>query len=308
MTPVCPFTPQLTMGRPAVLLTLIVESVKRNISGSSTRAMRSPFATRRVATPSFESQVAAELHSGCHRPQTLLNGMSRLTQHVRHTQFRKTSEQLGAINAGKDATQKWVTKTTADYAALSNKATASVGAADADTQVREMMKQAEDSVARVKNFRKDRVGRYKYYFGQYGRGFLITYGFFYLVCLAAIYWSCRTRRMDKVQLFEFVFSLNLGSIDREAFFERVLQWDNYIDFGFAFLLNEMLDMWRLPFCMGIFWQFRKILARHQRHDSSIFRWQAPEASTYDPGVKRATAPGFVTGSSPASAAVAPPKN
>jgi hypothetical protein len=205
------------------------------------------------------------------------------TCELRSSQFRKTSEMLTAVNKG--TTQKWITKTTGEYAAVSNKAQANTGIADADEQVREIKRQAEENVARLKDFRKARIGRYRYFFTQYGKGFTITYAFFYLLCLAGIYYGCRLRYFDKTTAFEFIFSLNFGSVDREAFFERVLAWDAYIDFGFAFLLNELLDMWRVPFCIGVFWQLRRLLSKHQRYDS-IFRWQAPEAGTYDPNIQQ----------------------
>jgi hypothetical protein len=206
----------------------------------------------------------------------------------RWVQFRKTSEMNNALNSGKASTQKWVTKSTADYAAktelaleagviggsVERKRNAKARQIAVDRKNEELQAWSESQVARMAEFQAGRRRRYASHSARYGWTFLLVYIILYVVMLGVIWLILRLGLLDMLSFFEFVYCLLSGHLDRPQFFERLEEWGDYTNLGFAFLLNEMLDIIRVPLTLAFWWMFRRALIRVKT--STVFRWNAPE--------------------------------
>lgn len=216
------------------------------------------------------------------------------TGQTRLVQFRKTTEMNTAINSGKKAADKWVTKSTADYAAKTDTAVAAgVLASDgtsrsmaarttaATNRATEMMAWSDAQVSRISDFNTARRRRYASFSMRYGWTFLVVYIVVYFFFLGTIWLILRWGLIDMLSFFEATYCLMSGHIDRPAFFETLEEWGDWTNLGFAFLLNEALDVVRVPMTIALWWTFRRGLIRAKTN--TVFRWNSTE---YDVELRR----------------------
>lgn len=215
---------------------------------------------------------------------------------VRGVQFEQTSEVIGGINRkNKQQAAKWVAKSTRDYmeeADRKMKGNASV------THIgRERLKErslarrerineaAEEGEAKFQlemdRIRDDNSRRWKKgfnFFKRQGKAFFVLYLSVYAATFTLLYMGFASGVIKKEASFEFVLLLFGTYIDRDKFYKRIEAWDSYINVGFAFVINELLEILRLPFVMLLFYQCRPLLTGvNQRVKKSIFRWNAAES-------------------------------
>jgi hypothetical protein len=214
----------------------------------------------------------------------------------RGVQFRKTSEMNVAINTGKKEATKWVTKSTADFAKSTaaakeaglkpnderSKSVAKADNAEVEQRMKDIREWTDIQTTRISTFRTGRNKRFGERFATYGAGFIVVYAIVYVAFFAVIFIAINTGYVSKFALFEMLYGVMGGMFEREDFFERVSKWENYIDFGFTFVLNELLDVVRVPISAGMYFFCRKAVTRFK---PSIFRWHSPEYGIKDGAVR-----------------------
>ncbi|CBH17193.1 uncharacterized protein TEOVI_000386500 [Trypanosoma equiperdum] len=211
---------------------------------------------------------------------------------VRFVQFEQTSATLRGINTRKRATAApWITKSTKDYMSEVNGHVASVNPVkdklqreskarrDRFTQVAEETDRIFDT--EMDRFRYDDARRWRKgidFFKRQGIAFTLFYVSAYLGCLFGLYIGFATGFFKKEAAYEYMYFFLGGYVEKEWFYSRVEAWGTYINFGFAFVINEMLEFIRLPFMIYTFYTFRPYLTRvNRRVKPSIFRWNAAES-------------------------------
>jgi hypothetical protein len=252
----------------------------------------------------------------------------------RGVQFRRTSEMLTAVNGTKADREKWVTKSTADFAerlkiakeagiktspslkpgittllyeadskqtatataisssdakgATSGVATpggvaakaASVRAAkEDDPRIRQHREDFERNTyehwTRIASFKAARGGRFKTYFAEHGWGFFTFYCFIYALGFVAIYLILKLKILDYRGIFEYIFCIAGGSIERTPFFDRMADVNpQYVDMAFAAMLNEGCDAVRFPLAVLWFLALRRWWTRQP--GKTMFRDFMPE--------------------------------
>lgn len=223
-------------------------------------------------------------------------GVFALRTATRGVQFEQTSEALRGVNKGRRATAApWVTKSTKDY--MSEADSKSRGASSLASQRREEMK--ENSLKRRERFktiseetdrifdlemdriREDTNKRWKKgwdFFKRQGKAFTILYVSTYVGMLMLLYAGFASGFLKKEAALEVVLFFLQSYIDRDKFYARIAAWSTYVDFGFAFVLNEMLEVARFPFVMFTFYQFRPYLTGvNARVKASIFSRRAAKS-------------------------------
>lgn len=116
------------------------------------------------------------------------------------------------------------------------------------------------------------------FFKRQGKAFTLVYLGAYLGTLLLLYLGFASGVLKKDKAFEFIFFLFGKYIDREKFFERIEAWDSFTNFGFAFVINEMLEVFRFPLVLFTFYQCRPYLTGiNRRVKASIFRFNAAES-------------------------------
>ena len=218
-----------------------------------------------------------------------------MVEQRRLVQFRKTSEMNTALNKGRNSAEKWVTKSTADYAAKTEDAIdAGVIGGDAqrkrevkarkvaaDRHAQELQAWQESQVARIEDFQSARRRRYATFTTRYGWTFILVYVIVYLAVLGCLWVILRSGVIDMMSLFEATYCFISGHVDRPGFFEKLEEWGEYTNLGFAFMINEMLDVVRVPLTLAFWWMFRKALIRAKTN--TVFRWNSVE---YDIELRR----------------------
>ncbi|EPY25378.1 hypothetical protein AGDE_11829 [Angomonas deanei] len=148
-----------------------------------------------------------------------------------------------------------------------------------ELQRQEMSQVAEQQLeAELDRIRDDNTSRWRKstnFFKRQGKGFLFCYLAMYVGMFSGLYFLFSSGYVRKDAAFEFVTYLFTGMIDKEKLLKRIESYDTYIDFGFAFVINEFLEFVRLPLCFFIMVTLRPLLVRkHVR--PSIFRGTAAE--------------------------------
>jgi hypothetical protein len=226
----------------------------------------------------------------------LLMGQSAaLLEQRRAVQFRKTSDMNTALNSGRKSAEKWVTKSTADYAAKTDDAIeAGVVGGDAqrkrevkarkvaaDRRAQELQAWQESQVGRMEDFQAARRRRYASFSLRFGWTFILVYVVVYVAMLGFLWALLRSGAIDMLSIFEATYCFISGHLDRPSFFERLEEWGDYTNLGFAFMLNELMDVIRVPVALGLWWMFRRALIRMKTN--SVFRWNSVE---YDIELRR----------------------
>ncbi|RNF05117.1 hypothetical protein TraAM80_04846 [Trypanosoma rangeli] len=248
---------------------------KRNSSSPSTTALRLPV-----------SQRAVSLTSSC----GFCHGAFLIA--VRGVQYEQTSATLRGINKKDRAiSAPWITKSTKDYMSETDaQATAvnptkekllrnSKARKDRFVRIAEETDHVFDSeMDRMRDYNVRRWRKGITFFKRQGLGFTLLYISVYLGCLVALYVGFATGILKKETAYEYMFVFLGGYVDKEWFYKRVEAWGKYVDFGFAFVINEMLEFFRFPFMMYTFYTFRPYLTGvNRRVKASIFRWNAAES-------------------------------
>ncbi|KAG5495195.1 hypothetical protein JKF63_02250 [Porcisia hertigi] len=214
----------------------------------------------------------------------------------RFVQFEQTSDTLLGVNKNKRAMHnRWVTKSTKEYMSEADSKVSKGNSLlfSAREHRRESMEKRKERFREVAEetdrtfeleldrMRDDNDRRWKKgfnFFKRQGKAFVLLYIFAYLAPLSILYLGFASGLLPKDAVFEFLFFFLQTFIDREVFFKRVEAWDTYSNFGFAFVVNEMLEFARFPLVMFFFYQARPFLTGvNQRVKASIFRFNAAES-------------------------------
>lgn len=208
---------------------------------------------------------------------------------ARCTQFQRTSEMGIAANKGdKETLTKWVIKSTREFEPAKKAVVVKIDSSPekregtrsvlaqkeaVDQTVINAEKFAQNEIDRIWDFKRGKVRKYREFFSRHGWAYAGLYLFLYFTGLGAFWFVLHYQIVEKTAFFELVFSMTMGYVERKSFFERVDAWNDYIDFGFAFTLNEVLDVVRIPLSLMIYYTFRRVLTKWR---PSIFKMNAPE--------------------------------
>lgn len=266
---------------------------------SKTSVKRSFEEPQRGLFPSaFSFRVSSAVPSTVVR-SPFLGGYHSVCTPCRQVQYSQTSQTMNAINGdrkGREAALKWITRSTKEYmkegdlkqnyahpslkADLRKKGT-NHSTLNHRERYREVRGVAEGRVEReLVRIRDDRGRRWKKsfsFFKRQGRAFIFFYLVVYFGTLGVLYLGFASNILKKEAAFEYLLFFLGGYIDKEWFYERVEAWDGRINFGFAFVINEILEMVRFPLVMFVFYQLRPLIGRtHRGMRKSIFRLNAAE--------------------------------
>lgn len=194
---------------------------------------------------------------------------------------------------------KWVTKSTKDYmkegsdgraqptaapGVVSERHTSRVPTSERKEEYKEVRDAAETMMEQELLRMRDEGGkRWKKsisFFKRQGKGFIIMYTAMYFGSLLALYVGFSSGFLSKEAAFEYMFFFIGRYVEKDAFYQRIEAWGDQIDFGFAFVINEMLEVIRFPLVMFLFYQLRPLLARaagKKARAKSIFRMNAAES-------------------------------
>eukprot|EP00164_Ancoracysta_twista_P005201 GFYU01007109.1.p1 GENE.GFYU01007109.1~~GFYU01007109.1.p1 ORF type:complete len:176 (-),score=36.30 GFYU01007109.1:41-568(-) len=137
-------------------------------------------------------------------------------------------------------------------------------------------KMFETEITKLTDFKQRRFRKSFDFFKRQGFAFFVVYVATYVGALAALYIFFASDLISKSAVYEIIVGTT-GMLDREEFLNRVEAWDTYINFGFAFVLNEMLEVFRLPLVMITFFTFKPAFMKLGRGvKKSIFNRSAPE--------------------------------
>ncbi|CUG86279.1 membrane-associated protein, putative [Bodo saltans] len=250
---------------------------------------------RRFAVPStggLSSSTAAAASSGSAVIGVVIGFWSgpACTTSRRWVQFQQTSDVNKGINKGnREVATKWITKSTKDYTAEATrtltanpmrdklKAKSDSNRQNINDIVENSDKTFEREIDRLQDFKQRRWRKSKDFFMRQGKAFIIMYVIAYLGTLLLLYLGFASGKVNKEYAFGTLSTLLTGFDDTDGFYKRVAAWDTYINFGFAFVLNEALEIVRLPFMMFTFYTFRPlILSMGRKATKTIFRRNAAE--------------------------------
>ena len=128
---------------------------------------------------------------------------------------------------------------------------------------------------RIKTFDAARAGRFKTYFAEQGWGFFTFYCLLWVLSFAAIYIILKCRILDYRGLFEYIYCLCFGQVERDSFFAKMEDVNPmYFDLAFSFALNEIIDVVRLPLAILWFMAIRHWWTRIP--EKTMMRDMAPE--------------------------------
>lgn len=229
------------------------------------------------------------------------NCLLPLTLHTqcRWVQYEQTSKtMLGSMKGGKKREEgvKWVTRSTKDYmregdattqvaspSVISSKAArmAGYGRETYNEQLKEIQAEAERKMEyemlMLQDSKQRRWTRTVNFFKRQGAAFMILYAIAYVSCFLALYIGFASGFIKKDAVFEYLTIFFGTYMDKDAFYGRIEAWDDKINIGFAFVINEILEVVRFPVIMLIFYQLRPlILRKHRGVRNSIFRSNAAE--------------------------------
>jgi len=109
----------------------------------------------------------------------------------------------------------------------------------------------QQDVRRLENFDRRRWRKNFEYMRRQGTGFVILYALIYVGWFAGLYICFSLNYIPKEDAYNLcVIFLESFMIDKEEFYERVEAWDTYINLGFAFVINELLEPFRKMFDWG----------------------------------------------------------
>lgn len=240
-------------------------------------------------------RCAAPYHTAAF-PSSPCVGTTATTVAMRYVQFEQTSETLRGINTKKKATTtKWVTRSTKDY--MEEADSQQCGSASVVEQRREDFRAA--SAARKKRMQHvakeadnrfetemgriadDQSRRWKKginFFKRQGKAFTLLYIGTYALMWSLLYVGFATGVLKKDAAIDYTLLVIGTYIDRESFYDRVASFDTYVNAGFAFVINELLEFIRLPLLMGLFFTCRPFfLGVNTRVRGTIFRRSAAES-------------------------------
>ena len=215
---------------------------------------------------------------------------THLVAAARGVQFQQTSDTLSGINKNKrELATKWITKSTQDYAAEATRALTANPMRDklkaqGDEKKKFVSEVVENSdkvfereMDRLQDYKQRKWRKSRDFFKRQGIVFTMMYMAVYLLCLGGLYLGFATGKVSKEQAYGVVSILLAGFMEHDEFYRRVEAWDTYVNFGFAFVLNEAVEVLRLPFMMFTFYTFRPFLVSMGRKTrKSIFKRSAAE--------------------------------
>eukprot|EP00796_Vickermania_ingenoplastis_P008445 gene8445-5923_t len=275
----------LSLTSPASLLLLSHPTLQPRSVGISTSTLIS-LAMQRI--------TLAQMRRAIRPPATLAS--TYFFAQRRPVQFEQTSQTVGAVGNRKKqaAAVKWVTKSTKDYmkegdtaathAASSLLAEHRSGSRSLDereraTEIRDAAEaRVEQELMRFKEEKGRRWSKGIGFFKRQGKSFMIVYTVAYVGTFLLLYLGFATDFLKKEAAFEYMFFFLGRYVDKDAFYARIEAWDDKINLGFAFVINEMLELVRFPLVMFLFYQLRPLFGRsHRGMRKSMFRMNAAES-------------------------------
>ncbi|CCW60885.1 unnamed protein product [Phytomonas sp. EM1] len=215
---------------------------------------------------------------------------------TRDVQYVHSSETLSGINKRKrNLNTKWVTKSTKEYmqevdgkvhSASSILTTRWDKQNDVSAQRKAQLKKIREESARAFQNELDRIDednsrrwRKGYnFFKRQGWPFVILYLSAYFVTWFALYIGFATGFLKKEAAFDYMFLLIGSYVSRDLFYQRIEAWDSYVNVGFAFVINEMLEIFRFTLVLAMFLEFRRFFTGAKKNiKPSIFRMGAAES-------------------------------
>lgn len=210
---------------------------------------------------------------------------------IRAVQFQQTSETIRGVQKGeKELAQKWITKSTKDYV---QEATRTLASNPVKDRMRATLKEKKDFVnevqesgekkfdiemSRLQDTKQRRWRKTSEFFKRQGIAFTGLYFVAYFGTLLIFYVAFATGALSKELAFGATTLLLQGWVTHDEFYTRVEAWDTYINFGFAFVINEAIEIIRFPLIMFTFYTFRPLLmGMFGRTKKTIFRRSAPES-------------------------------
>ena len=206
-------------------------------------------------------------------------------------QYQQSTETNRAVETGdKKTALKWMTKSSREFLTENDKLRASKNPERERHKMQMALEKKESAAHAIRNEReyhrevdmlydskRKRFRKTFDFFKRQGLAFFVCYVFTYCACFSIFYYILANEIVSKHSVFELLFVLSNGGFDRDTFIKRLEAWDTYINFGFAFILNEMLEVIRFPMVMALFLTFRGTIARLGRSmKTSIYRRSAPE--------------------------------
>lgn len=113
------------------------------------------------------------------------------------------------------------------------------------------------------------------FFKRQGKDFILTYVITYVVCLVGFYLCFATGLVPKEHVFNYIFLTFRNYINRDDFYSRIERWDTYINCGFAFVVNEVVEVIRFPIVCTLYFQIKAKRKANIQMRPSIFKTSAP---------------------------------
>ncbi|CCW71466.1 unnamed protein product [Phytomonas sp. Hart1] len=225
-----------------------------------------------------------------------LSASSFLYTTTRGVQYVHSSETLSGINKKKrQLTTKWVTKSTKEYIqevddkvhrAPSIPTTRWEKRQEISANRKTQIKQIQEASQRAFQQELDRLQEDKSrqfrktynFFKRQGWPFFVLYVAAYFGTWFALYLGFASGFLKKEAAFDFLIILLGVSSSRDQFYERIEAWDTYVNVGFGFVVNEMIEVIRFTIVLAVFLEFRPFFTGVNRFAKrSIFRMGASES-------------------------------
>lgn len=209
---------------------------------------------------------------------------------TRGTQWERTCGTNQAVNSGDlHAAAKWISRSTKDFAAASTSASGSQntkngigdleklklnGSIQRAGVLSEALQLAREEIAKITDFNEAKRQKIRGLFVRHGKLFILIYIVAYLGMFALFFVGTKAALFTRRTAFECVQAI-AQDVDRESFFARVEGWGVYANVGFAFCLNEVAEVFRLPVVIVAYFILKRFMHRTPHH--SIFRFNAPQS-------------------------------
>lgn len=238
-----------------------------------------------AASPLMSSSSSISITSSSSSSHTAL------TQCFRFVQFEQTSQTIGGINKkDRAAATRWITKSTKDYMAEAARVTTANPMKDKLKAVgddkKQFVQEVQDNADKVFDLELNRLQDYKQrkwkksrdFFKRQGFAYTCLYLVAYFGCLLLFYIGFATGYLSKELAFGATTMMFQGWISNEEFYSRVEAWDTYINFGFAFVINESIEILRFPLVFFTYYTFRPMILGFfgRKTTKSMFRRAAAE--------------------------------
>eukprot|EP00758_Cryptobia_borreli_P001054 Tbor_TRINITY_DN1898_c0_g1::TRINITY_DN1898_c0_g1_i1::g.23086::m.23086 len=119
----------------------------------------------------------------------------------------------------------------------------------------------ENEISKLTDFKGPRIKKSVAFFKRQGLAFIIIYASTYIGCFVALYYALTSNFVSKVAWFKWGIMMTGQNIADDTISKQVEEWDTYINLGLTFVINEILEVFRLPLVMVSFFTFRPTIIR-----------------------------------------------